>query len=440
VIGGQWGDEGKGKVVDLLAAGVSAAVRYNGGHNAGHTVKFADRHFALHLVPSGMIHPGVRCYMGAGMVIDPIALVTEIDELASQGVDVTGRLAISGRATVILPTHRALDGARERARGAGSIGTTGRGIGPAYQDRAQRRALETHLLADPGRFADAAAQLMEEHNRELETLFGLEPIDVAGALEPLRGAAERLGGMVAEVGPPILGHVAAGEPVLFEGAQGVMLDLYQGTYPFVTSSSCLPGAAAVSCGIPASVLGPALGVMKAYVTRVGGGPFPTELEDAQGEHLRNRGNEFGTTTGRPRRCGWFDLVAARHAVRVAGMAGIALMKLDVLDDLDEVRVAVAYRTADGGELYQPPADPDVLAGVQPVYETLPGWRTSTVGLVDEHGLPASARAYIAFLEEHLGVPVVLVSTGPRREETLIRGAGELSQRLLTLTASGVSAG
>jgi len=431
VVGGQWGDEGKGKVVDLLAGGFGAVVRYNGGHNAGHTVKFADRHFALHLVPSGIVHGGSLCYMGAGMVVDPLALIREMDSLADQGVEVEGvevegRLFLSPRAALILPTHQAMDLAREAARGGGSIGTTGRGIGPAYQDLAQRRALRTHLLTDPAGLVERGRKLMAAHNRELELLYDAEPVDLERACEQLEAAANRLGPFVHEVGPRIEAHVERGDAILFEGAQGVMLDLLHGTYPFVTSSSCLPGAAAVSCGLPPRLLGPVLGIMKAYVTRVGGGPFPTELHDALGDHLRRRGNEFGTTTGRPRRCGWFDAVAARFAVRTAGIDAVALMKLDVLDELEEIRVAVGYRAPGGKLLDAPPADARMLAELEPVYETLPGWRTPTTAVTRDGDLPGAARDYIGFLEERLGVPVVLVSTGPRREETLLRGDGAVA--------------
>jgi len=429
VVGGQWGDEGKGKVVDLLAGGFQAVVRYNGGHNAGHTVKFADRHFALHLVPSGIVHEGAHCYMGSAMVVDPGALVREIEELEAKGVHVDGRLALSPRATLILPTHQAMDLARERARGGKSIGTTGRGIGPAYQDLAQRRALRTHLLTDPERLVEETRRLMTAHNRELEVLFGAEPVDLETACAGLAMAARRLGPLVGDIGGPIGAHLDRGEDVLFEGAQGIMLDLYHGTYPYVTSSSCLPGAAAVSCGISPRVLGPVLGVMKAYVTRVGGGPFPTELKDSTGEALRKRGNEFGTTTGRPRRCGWFDGVAARFAVRTAGVDAVALMKLDVLDDLEEIHVAVGYETPGGETLDAPPADAARLEDVRPIYKTLPGWKTSTTALTREGELPAAARAYVGFLEELLGVPIVMVSTGPRREETLPRGQGPVADRI-----------
>ncbi len=420
VLGGQWGDEGKGKIVDLLSGGFRAVVRYNGGHNAGHTVKFGDRHFALHLIPSGIIHAETRCYMGAAMVVDPLALVEET---------VAGRLAISPRATLILPTHQALDAAREAARGGSAIGTTGRGIGPAYQDLAQRRALRAGLFLQPGRFRERARVLMGAHNRELTGLFGAPPVDVERALDRLTPAVEQLAPMVGAVGPALLEHEAAGRPILFEGAQGIMLDLYHGTYPFVTSSSCLPGAAAVSCGVPTRLLGPVLGIMKAYVTRVGGGPFPTELTGGVGDQLRERGTEFGTTTGRPRRCGWFDAVAARYAVRVAGVDAISLMKLDVLDDLEEIKVAVAYRTQDGSLLAEPPADVDDLDTVAPVYETVSGWQGSSVGATLEDQLPAGACAYIDLLERELGVPVAVVSTGPRRRETLVRGGSAMAARV-----------
>jgi adenylosuccinate synthase len=337
IIGGQWGDEGKGKVVDLLSAGFAAVVRYNGGNNAGHTVRFADRRFALHLVPSGIIHEGVTCYLASGMVVDPTGLVAEMDRLVDEGVGIEGRIVLSPRASLILPTHRALDGAREGMRGAGKIGTTGRGIGPAYQDRAQRRGLRAHVLDEPGRLREKALELMEEHNRELAVLFNAEPVDLDEALAELESAAARLAPLIGEVGPALRSHRSAGEAVLFEGAQGVLLDLAWGTYPYVTSSSCLPGSAAASCGIGPRLLGPVIGVMKAYATRVGSGPFPSELDNAIGERMRDRGAEFGTTTGRPRRCGWFDAVAARYAVDVAGIDAVAVTKLDILDGFESIR-------------------------------------------------------------------------------------------------------
>jgi adenylosuccinate synthase len=433
IIGGQWGDEGKGKVVDLLSGGFSAVVRYNGGNNAGHTVRYADRHFALHLVPSGIIHPGVKCYLGSGMVIDPTGLVAEMDKLETEGVDIDGRIIVSPRATLILPTHRALDAAREGMRGAGKIGTTGRGIGPAYQDRAQRRALRGHVLADePAKRRQRAMALMEQHNYELETLYKAEPVDLEAAMVELEEKACRLGPMVAEVGPALRDHEAADEAVLFEGAQGVLLDLAWGTYPYVTSSSCLPGFAAASCGISPKLLGPVIGVMKAYATRVGSGPFPTELEDEIGEGIRERGAEFGTTTGRPRRCGWFDAVAARFAVEVSGIDAVALTKLDILDGVDEIKVATSYRLPDGTVIDTFPADAEIAETIEPLYETRPAWTAPTEGVTNEADLPKEALDYLCYLEEKIGVPIAIVSNGPRREETMVRGNTLLTGRLRTI--------
>ena len=433
IIGGQWGDEGKGKVVDLLSGGFSAVVRYNGGNNAGHTVRYADRHFALHLVPSGIIHPGVKCYLGSGMVIDPTGLVGEMDKLESEGVNIDGRIILSPRATLILPTHRALDAAREGMRGAGKIGTTGRGIGPAYQDRAQRRALRGHVLADdPAKRRERAIALMEQHNHELKALFNAEPVDLDAAMVEFERVAQQLGPMVGEVGPALRRHESAGEGVLFEGAQGVLLDLAWGTYPYVTSSSCLPGFAAASCGISPKLLGPVIGVLKAYATRVGGGPFPTELDDAIGERIRERGAEYGTTTGRPRRCGWFDAVAARFAVEVSGIDAIALTKLDILDGFDQIKVATSYRLPDGSTIDTFPADAEIAETLDPVYETVPGWSRPTEGVTTETELPTEALDYLHYLEEKVGVPIAIVSNGPRREETMIRGNSALSERLRSI--------
>ena len=433
VIGGQWGDEGKGKVVDLLSSDFAAVVRYNGGNNAGHTVRFADRKFALHLVPSGIIHDGVTCYLGSGMVVDPTGLVTEMDTLVGEGVNIDGRIKLSPRATLILPTHKALDSAREGKLGAGKIGTTGRGIGPAYQDRAQRRGLRTHALADD-RLRERALALMEQHNRELEILFDAEQVDLDVAVAELEAAAKRLAPMIDEVGPALRRHQAAGKGVLFEGAQGVLLDLAWGTYPFVTSSSCLPGFAAASCGIGPKLLGPVIGVMKAYATRVGSGPFPSELDDATGERMRDRGVEYGTTTGRPRRCGWFDAVAARYAVEVAGIDAVAVTKLDVLDGLETIKVVTGYRLPDGSTLDTFPADSELAESMEPLYDELPGWSAPTEGVIAEESLPPEASSYLAYLEEKIGAPAVIVSTGPRREETLIRGDSTLADQLRSIIA------
>jgi adenylosuccinate synthase len=434
IIGGQWGDEGKGKVVDLLSAGFAAVVRYNGGNNAGHTVRYADRHFALHLVPSGIIHDDVKCYLASGMVVDPTGLVGEMDKLEEEGVAIDGRIVLSPRATLILPTHRALDGAREGTLGADKIGTTGRGIGPAYQDRAQRRALRAHVLGEPVRLRERALALMKQHNRELRKLFDAPTVDLDQAMTEIEDAAVRLTPLLGEVGPALRRHRAADEAVLFEGAQGVMLDLAWGTYPFVTSSSCLPGFAAASCGIGPRLLGPVVAVMKAYATRVGSGPFPSELEDATGERMRERGAEFGTTTGRPRRCGWFDAVAARYAVEVAGIDAVAVTKLDILDGFETIKVLTGYRLPDGSTIDTFPADAEVAETVEPLHEELPGWTTPTEGVVHEDDLPPEAKRYLDFLEEKLGVPAVIVSTGPRREETMTRGDSELANQLRAIIA------
>jgi adenylosuccinate synthase len=364
--------------------------------------------------------------MGASMVIDPIALKTEIDGLADQGIEVGDRLTISPRAALILPTHKALDGAREGSRGSRAIGTTGRGIGPAYQDVAQRRGLRAWVLQDQPSFERHARGLMETHNRELESVFGAEPVDVDAAIGDLLDAQRGLEPLVGDVGPNLRAHHERGEAVLFEGAQGVMLDIVWGTYPFVTSSSCLPASAAPSCGVGPRLLGSVIGVMKAYVTRVGGGPFPTEDHGPEGEAIRERGHEFGTTTGRPRRCGWFDVVAARHAIEVAGIDALAITKLDVLDGLERLKVAVAYENEDGAVLEHVPADSELLSRVRPRYVEVPGWKTPCDGVVDEGSLPAEAEAYLQYLEEQLGVPVVIVSTGPRRSETMTRGASALA--------------
>jgi adenylosuccinate synthase len=438
IVGGQWGDEGKGKVVDLLSAGYPVVIRYNGGHNAGHTVRFGDRRFALHLIPSGVIHASVTCYLAAGMVIDPTFLVSEIDRLAAEGIGTEGRVFVSPRASLILPTHQALDGVREQAAGSAKIGTTGRGIGPAYQDQAQRRGLRAYLLADGKRLAAEARALMDEHNRELVSLYGAAPVDVDAALESLGRAAEWIAPLLKEVGPEIRRHVAAGQPILFEGAQGVLLDRWWGTYPFVTSSDCLPATAAASCGISPQLLGPVVGVLKAYVTRVGSGPFPTELSDAIGDGLRERGAEFGTTTGRPRRCGWFDAVAARFAAHTAGIDAIALTKLDVLDTLATIKVAVAYELPDGTTLDSVPADPALVAAARPRYEERRGWQASTAGLTHATELPPAARDYLRYLERHVGVPIVLVSTGPRREETMVRGDHPIARRFAEVMAAGAA--
>jgi len=427
VVGGQWGDEGKGKVVDLLGSAFAHVVRFNGGANAGHTVKFADRHFALHLIPSGIVQQRSRCYIGPGVVIDPVALLDEARTLEQQGVAVNTRLVISPRTQLVLPGHRALDRAREAARGADKLGTTGRGIGPAYEARAGRRGVRVGLARRPRRLREAVAVA----SQELEALLRAFPdaeIPSAEEIERTIEATVALAPMLGDVAGALWRADAAREPILFEGAQGSLLDLDHGTYPFVTSSGCLAGFAAPACGLPARMIHGVLGVFKAYTTRVGTGPFPTELMDSAGEQLRRRGNEFGTTTGRPRRTGWFDAVAARAAVRWSGIDAIALTKLDVLDELTEIPIATDY-TIGGERVEEFPDDVEDLARVTPVYEVLQGWATSTSATTSFEKLPERARAYVARLEKLLGVPIVIASTGPRREETIFRSVAPLSKWL-----------
>jgi adenylosuccinate synthase len=429
VVGGQWGDEGKGKVVDLLCPAFTHVVRFNGGNNAGHTVRFADRHFALHLIPSGILQPECRCLIGPGVVVDPVALLDEVRMLEQQSVSVRSRLTVSPRAHLVLPGHRALDAAREAARGSARLGTTGRGIGPAYEARAARSGVRIGLARNPRRLREAVAAASAQIETDLRAFPGAavppqeeieRAVDAALALAPLLGEVDRT----------LAAASAEGKAILFEGAQGSLLDLDHGTYPYVTSSGCLSGFAAPSCGLPARIVTGVLGVFKAYTTRVGTGPFPTELNDATGEFLRKRGNEFGTTTGRPRRTGWFDAVAARAAVRWNGIDAVALTKLDVLEELEEIKVATAYTL---GEQVRDefPDDAEELADATPVYETVRGWKANSSGITAYKSLPRLAQRYVAHLEKLLGVPVVLISTGPRREETIVRRVPPLTRWAIT---------
>jgi adenylosuccinate synthase len=424
VIGGQWGDEGKGKVVDLLCPSFEHVVRFNGGSNAGHTVRFADRHFALHLIPSGIIQPTCRCAVGPGVVIDPVGLLAEIRELEAQSISVRTRLLLSSRAHLVMPGHRALDLARETARGAKKIGTTGKGIGPTYETRAGRTGVRLGLVRNEDRFREA----VDATNRALgELLRGYDapapdPEEVEAAIQ----AALALAPLVGDVSQVLHDAISTKQTILFEGAQGTFLDIDHGTYPFVTSSGVLAGFAAPACGLPARAIGGVLAVLKAYTTRVGGGPFPTELTDALGEQLRRRGNEFGTTTGRPRRTGWFDAVAARAAVRWNGIDAVALTKLDVLDEVEEIPIATGYRIG-GAVTTEVPDDVADLAEADPVYEVMPGWRSSTSGVTNDDDLPDPARRYVARLEELLDVPIAMISTGPRREETILRAVPPFSK-------------
>ncbi len=423
VTGMQWGDEGKGKVVDLLCPAFDAVVRFQGGNNAGHTVKFADgtgeRHFALHLIPSGILRPDMHCVLGNGMVIAPEALFAELERLAEAGVRPDGRLWVSDRAQVLLPGHAESDREREAARGERKIGTTAKGIGPAYEAKVARRGIRVADLEAPD-LADKLAAGRALVGRPLAT----EELDRLVAA--CRAWGERLQPFTANTAYRLDDWIREGKSVLFEGAQGVLLDVDHGTYPYVTSSNATAGGAATGSGVPPSKIDGSIGVLKAYTTRVGEGPFPTELEDEAGEFLRKRGNEFGTTTGRPRRCGWLDLVVARYACLVNGVDSIALTKLDVLDTFETIDVCVGYEI-DGYEVTEVPARLDRLASAQPVYRTLPGWRQDTVGCLGYEDLPENARRYVEFVEEALGTEIGILSTGPKREETIVRPGGRLAE-------------
>ncbi|MGD9782153.1 MAG: adenylosuccinate synthase [Kiritimatiellia bacterium] len=419
LIGAQWGDEGKGKIIDVLTERADWIVRAQGGNNAGHTVEVGEERFVLHLVPSGILHAGKRCVVGNGVVLDPVALVEEIQGVVARGFSVEGRLFISDRAHAVFPYHRMLDAQGEARRAKGDqIGTTQRGIGPAYGDKAARFGLRMCDLVDP-EFPALLRTRVEEKNRALAALGA--PVVVYGdVLAATQQAMEVLRPLVCDTIPLLRDAVARGEDVLFEGAQGIMLDIDFGTYPYVTSSNAGSGGACTGSGIPPNRMDRVVGVLKAYTTRVGEGPFPTELFDAAGEELRRVGREFGATTGRPRRCGWFDAVVARHAVATCGVDEWALTKLDVLDGFETLRICVDYEL-DGRRIGHFPANVREVARCQPVYEDLPGWRASTRGAARFADLPDAAKRYIARLEEVTGVPVGILSLGPRRAETLFLG-------------------
>jgi adenylosuccinate synthase len=419
VIGTQWGDEGKGKVVDWLTDHSHGVVRFQGGHNAGHTLVIAGKKTVLHLVPSGILRKGVTCYIGNGVVLSPRALIDEMDELERAGVEVAARLRVSEACPLILPFHAAIDVAREAAQGAAKIGTTGRGIGPAYEDKIARRAIRVRDLMVPERFAAKLEPLMDFHNFVLTKYLGAEPVEFARTRDEALAIAPRLAPMVADVSRALYEASSAGQNLLFEGAQGALLDIDHGTYPYVTSSNCVAGAAAAGAGVGPQMLQYVLGITKAYATRVGSGPFPTELEDGTGELLRTRGQEFGATTGRPRRCGWFDAPALRRSIQINGVSGLCITKLDVLDGFDEVRLCTGYRI-DGKAEDLLPLGAEEAARCVPVYETLPGWKESTVGINTYDRLPARARAYLERLQGLCGVPIDMISTGADRDETVVR--------------------
>ena len=418
VVGTQWGDEGKGKIVDWLTEQAQGVVRFQGGHNAGHTLVIDGRKTILRLIPSGILRPEVACYIGNGVVLSPTALLAEIDELQAAGVDVPPRLRVSGNCPLILDYHIALDKAREERRGAGKIGTTGRGIGPAYEDKVARRAVRAQDLYDEARFSERVREALDLHNFVLTRYLGAEGIDAQAVIDGALALAPRIKPMIADVSYQLNQAMRQGQRLLFEGAQGALLDVDHGTYPFVTSSNTVAGAAAAGAGVAPQQLHYVLGITKAYATRVGSGPFPTELADAAGEELRRRGNEFGSVTGRPRRCGWFDAAALRRSVQINGVTGLCITKLDVLDELETVRLCTGYRH--GGTVTDIlPFGADAVAACEPVYEDFPGWRQSTFGIRDWGQLPEAARRYLTRLGEVTGVPIAMISTGPDREQTIL---------------------
>jgi adenylosuccinate synthase len=418
VIGAQWGDEGKGKIVDLLTERAAAVVRFQGGHNAGHTLVIDGAKTVLSLIPSGILHPGVLCLIGNGVVLSLEALLKEADALVLRGVPVYERLRISPNCALILPTHIALDRARERAKGVNAIGTTGRGIGPAYEDKVARRAVRVADLFQRDRLAARLGEALDFHNFVLSRYFSAETLEFQRVLDDLLAQGERIRPLVEDVTERLSSEMRKGGNVLFEGAQGALLDNDVGTYPFVTSSNTIAGAAAVGTGLGPRDIHKVLGIVKAYTTRVGAGPFPTELFDETGEHLSRVGHEFGAVTGRPRRCGWFDAVALRRAVLHNSLSSLGVTKLDVLDGLDTLRICTGYRI-DGEVRDQPPMLPHRFSECEPVYETHPGWKEPTSGITEFARLPENARSYLARMEQLAGVPIDIVSTGPDRAETIV---------------------
>ena len=420
VIGAQWGDEGKGKIVDWLAEEAAGVVRFQGGHNAGHTLVVGGKKTILRLIPSGILHETLDCFIGSGVVVSPEALLGEIDELNAAGVkNVEGRLKIAPTCTVILPYHVALDQAREASRGAGKIGTTGRGIGPAYEDKVARRAIRMVDLLDTDKLKAKIEANLAYYNVQLQHLHQAEPVKLEDVMAVIEKVAPRILPMLADVSRTLHDINEKGGKLLFEGAQGTLLDIDYGTYPFVTSSNCLAGAASAGAGVAPQMLQYVLGIVKAYTTRVGSGPFPTELFDEVGAGLAERGHEFGSVTGRARRCGWFDAAALKRSIQVNGISGMCITKLDVMDGIENINICVGYMLPDGSQTDILPFGADAVAGCVPIYETLPGWSESTVGVKDYSKLPANAKAYLKRIEEVCGAPVAIVSTGPDREETIV---------------------
>ncbi len=420
VIGTQWGDEGKGKIVDWLTDHAQGVVRFQGGHNAGHTLVIGDQKTVLHLIPSGILRDKVICYIGNGVVVSPEALLKEIDMLEQAGVDVVGRLRISDACPLILPCHIALDNARETARGAGKIGTTGRGIGPAYEDKVARRAIRLNDLFHRDRFAAKLGEMLDYHNFVLKNYFKAPTVDFQKTMDDVLAKAELIKPMVADVPQLLFNENKSGGNLLFEGAQGALLDVDHGTYPFVTSSNCVAGAAAPGSGVGPQMLHYVLGITKAYTTRVGSGPFPTELDDEVGKYLAKQGNEFGSTTGRPRRCGWFDAVALRRSIQINGVSGLCMTKLDVLDGVESLSLGVGYKLNGSDEIGNIlPTGADSLVNCEPVYEEMPGWMENTAGIKEFNQLPKAAQNFLHRIEEVCDVPIDMVSTGPDREDTIL---------------------
>ncbi len=418
VLGTQWGDEGKGKIVDLLTDRAQAVVRFQGGHNAGHTLVIEGKQTVLHLIPSGILRDNVRCLIGNGVVLSPSALLKELDMLEEGGIPAASRLGISESCPLILPYHIALDQAREVARGKKAIGTTGRGIGPAYEDKVSRRGLRLGELLDPTHFSERLREVMEYHNFALEHYYKADPVDYQQVLDETLAQGERIIPMVEDVTGTLHRMRAEGKNIMFEGAQGTLLDIDHGTYPYVTSSNTTCGGAASGSGMGPRELDYILGIVKAYTTRVGSGPFPTELFDGDGEHLGTKGHEFGATTGRQRRCGWLDTVSLRRSLAVNSVTGLCITKLDVLDGLDSIKICVAYKL-DGKEVDVPPVGADRFEQCEPIYMEMPGWQESTVGAKSVDDLPQNARDYLNKVEELCATPIDVISTGPDRAETIV---------------------
>lgn len=417
VLGSQWGDEGKGKIVDLLTEKAQFVVRFQGGHNAGHTLVIDGKKMVLHLIPSGILHPGAMCILGQGVVISPQALMDEMDLLIKQGIPVPERLRLSGAATLVLPYHVAVDKAREAQAGK-PVGTTCRGIGPAYEDKVARRALRVLDIFNPAQFEKKLDDLLEYHNFLLTHYYKVEAITKAPILEEVAKARIRLKDLIVDVPALLAASYADDASIVFEGAQGALLDIDHGTYPYVTSSNTTAGGVATGSGFGPRYLQEIIGVTKAYCTRVGGGPFPTELKDEVGQHLSHVGKEVGATTGRPRRCGWFDAVAMRRSAQLNSLSGLAMTKLDVLDGLDEIKICTRYRCDD--KIWEvPPVDADLLEKCEPIYEICEGWKEDTRGIRSWDDLPSAAKKYLERLSELVGVPIVMVSTGADRHDTIV---------------------